>query len=504
MRDASGAERPRLSIGAQFRVVVGLLATILLGICGVVILEVHAIRVDLRRAGEERREAELARALLLDIRGFERVVKLRAMTQSAAEVDLARDDQVAHLRGARAALAELGNPPSDDPSTASHTETEDQKRRALDNLLAAAIAVTSEKCAGAEWLQPAQEMRRLAEGLEHEVSREAHDASLDLDQHGGDLMRLVSVLALAGLLLLLSVCAWIARGLVQPLRDLAEATRAIGRGQLDHALPSRGGAEIGDLGREITAMAQELDSHQRELQERVEQRTRELVRSARLADLGTVAAGMAHEINNPLASIVACADGLQRRLAQGQVDAEEQRDYLQTIAQEADRVRDITVRLLEIARPDGRELGPVDVGEAIRASVTLVRHRFAEKKVTLATECDPDLPFVHGNGQELRQVLLNLLNNALDAAPPGSSVVVRAHRVGSEVLLDVDDRGRGIPPDLLDRIFDPFVSSKEVGQGTGLGLAIVQSIVERHRGHVEVSALLPGTRFRVRLPVQAE
>ncbi|MEZ5962948.1 MAG: ATP-binding protein [Planctomycetota bacterium] len=494
----------RPSIATEFRILIGVLAAVLLGISGTVVCEVHAIRTDLRRAIEERREAEQAQALLLDLRGFERVVRLSVGVRSDADALLARDDQVAHLRGAAAALVELANTPHDDPSSDLHQQKEARELVGLRSGIDGALAATADGCLGGDWVERAGEMRTLAESLEHEVSREAHAASVDLDQHGGNLMRLVTLLALIGFLILLSVSAWVARGLVRPLRELAEGTRAIGRGRRGHVLPSRGGAEIADLGREITAMAHQLERHQRELQDRVEQRTHELVRSARLADLGAVAAGLAHEINNPLASIVACADGLQRRLGNGRPDVAEQREYLQTIADEADRVREITTRLLEIARPDTAQLAPVDVAEAIRASVTLTRHRFAQRRVGLLQRVDPDVPRVQGSGQELRQVLLNLLGNALDASPAEADVVVRLHRNGSEVLLDVEDRGAGIPADMVDRIFDPFFTTKDVGKGTGLGLAIVQRIVERHRGNVEVTALDPGTRFRVRLPAEAD
>ncbi len=505
MRVSHGlSSRASMSIATKFRIVVGVLAAILIGICAVVVVQVSGIRVDLRRVGEERREAEQARATLLDIEGFQRWVKQRTSSGAMPDASVV-GDQLAHLDGALRAFGAMVDEPHDDPSRQVHEQTEEAGRRRLLALLQEArAAVVAGGGAGQEWVERAADMCALARALLEEMAQEAHVASLDLDQRGGAAQRVVAALAAVALVVLFAVCMFVVRGIVRPLRELAAGTRAIGRGQSHVDLPMRGGAEVVDLSREITAMADQLESHQRELQERVEQRTRELVRGARLADLGAVAAGLAHEINNPLASIVACADGLQLRLARGIGALAEHRDDLRTIAEEAERVREITTRLLEIARSDSDQLGPVDLSDAVQAVVTLVRHRFAQAGVTLRVDSAPDLPRVRSNQQELRQILLNLLSNALDASPARGVVTVRLSRLGSDVVLDVDDAGAGVPPDLVDKIFDPFFTTKRAGQGTGLGLTIVQRILERHGGHVEVAQLEPGARFRVRLPIAAD
>ena len=216
MRPGSGR---RLSIVTQFSIALGSLATLLLGICGVVVFEVHAIRLDLRRAIEERREAEHAQTLLLDLRGFERVVKLRALAPNVEDATVARDDQAAHLRGAGQALDDLAKTPHDDPSSAVHQLREAREYERLRGLLGAASAAIAKQVLGQEWVERARELRSLAEGLEHEVSHEARVASLDLDRHGGSLMRLVTILAVAGLCVLFGVCAWVVLGLVRPLRE---------------------------------------------------------------------------------------------------------------------------------------------------------------------------------------------------------------------------------------------------------------------------------------------
>lgn len=495
----------RLSIVGQMRWIVALLIAILLGILGTVVFEVHGIRVDLRRVAEERREAELAQALVLDTRGFERVVHLRASVRASADEGLGAADQLGHIDGALAALERMADAPQDDPSLASHQATEARTRAQLRDLLQRARKATETgEVDTSEWRAHALSMRRFAEALALEVGREAHAASVDLDTRGGSLMRLVGLLAAGALLLLFAICTYISRGVVRPLLALREGAKLIGRGQLEHPLTEAGGAEVRDLSREIKAMARQLASHHRELTDRVEQRTRELIRTARFADLGAVAAGLAHEINTPLASISACAEGLLRRAGNGAPMPAGERDYLETIAQEADRVRDIAARLLEVGRVDASVLGPVDVADAVRAAVTLSRHRFASRGVDLEVDVEVELPSVRSNPQELRQILLNLLNNALDASPPSSRVVVRAQRVGAEVVIDVDDEGSGVSAELVDRVFEPFYTTKEVGHGTGLGLAIVQRILEQQGGHIEVSDRAPGARFRVRLPVMGD
>ena len=331
MRVSHGlSSRASMSIATKFRIVVGVLAAILIGICAVVVVQVSGIRVDLRRVGEERREAEQARATLLDIEGFQRWVKQRTSSGAMPDASVV-GDQLAHLDGALRAFGAMVDEPHDDPSRQVHEQTEEAGRRRLLALLQEArAAVVAGGGAGQEWVERAADMCALARALLEEMAQEAHVASLDLDQRGGAAQRVVAALAAVALVVLFAVCMFVVRGIVRPLRELAAGTRAIGRGQSHVDLPMRGGAEVVDLSREITAMADQLESHQRELQERVEQRTRELVRSARLADLGAVAAGLAHEINNPLASIVACADGLQLRLARGIGALAEHRDDLRT------------------------------------------------------------------------------------------------------------------------------------------------------------------------------
>jgi signal transduction histidine kinase len=248
-------------------------------------------------------------------------------------------------------------------------------------------------------------------------------------------------------------------------------------------------------------MAGELQGMRAELEQRVEQRTREFVRAARLAGLGTLAAGIAHEINNPLASIASCAEGLERKLRNGGTTPEQQRDYLQIIAKEAYRAHEITSRLLEFARSDPGSPVTFAFGDLMRGIDVLLESRLRGRALRLELGCDPDLPPIRGHPSECKQVVLNLLHNAIDASPRGGTIRLTCRREGTEAVLEVEDQGPGIPPEQIDRIFDPFFTTKEPGKGTGLGLAIVHRIVEAHGGHIEAHNTGGGALFRVRVPL---
>jgi signal transduction histidine kinase len=238
-----------------------------------------------------------------------------------------------------------------------------------------------------------------------------------------------------------------------------------------------------------------------ELEERVERRTRDFVRAARLAGLGTMAAGIAHEINNPLASIASCAEGLERKLRAGRLEPAQELEYLQIIAREAYRAHEITSRLLEFARGEGTLRVPVSLPDLLREIEVLLDHRLRARGLSLNVRCDGDMPVLEGDPGECKQVLLNLIHNAIDASPQGGSIELVCRRDDGGVVLEVEDQGPGVPAADVDRIFDPFFTTKQPGKGTGLGLAIVHRIVEAHGGTVEVSrSRSGGALFRVRIP----
>jgi signal transduction histidine kinase len=263
-----------------------------------------------------------------------------------------------------------------------------------------------------------------------------------------------------------------------------------------------------------------------------------LVRQEKLASLGRLAAGVAHELNNPLSAVAGFAEALQRHVSEGACGDDRRfgdcREYLGMIQSEVGRAAAIVRRLLDFARQREPAFGPVDVGQVMREAVAFVERqaRLANRQIRM--EPIGDGAIVRGDSQMLHQVLLNLLTNALDAVEGGGEITVTARRTGIGRLVDpsmsqpgresarvdvstnrpvddsadwveivVADTGAGIAAAHLSKIFDPFFTTKEVGKGTGLGLAICQSIVEQHGGRIEVASRGPGqgTTVSIRLPL---
>jgi signal transduction histidine kinase len=238
---------------------------------------------------------------------------------------------------------------------------------------------------------------------------------------------------------------------------------------------------------------------------RLEETQTQLVQSARLAAVGELAAGVAHEINNPLTSII----GFTRLLLEDVSPDNQMRHDLETIDREAARARQIVRTLLDFARTDEPVLAPVDLNVLIEEAVILVCTRSVRSKVSLVKDLT-SLPPVMLDANQIKQVLVNLLNNAVQAMPDGGRLAVTTQLVEREidgvprrmVAVSVSDSGVGIPPENQERIFDPFFTTKEVGQGTGLGLSVSYSIVEKHNGKIEVESVPGvGSTFVVLLPL---
>jgi signal transduction histidine kinase len=247
-----------------------------------------------------------------------------------------------------------------------------------------------------------------------------------------------------------------------------------------------------------------------------------LVRQEKLASLGRLAAGLAHELNNPLSSVAGFAEALERRLARGEQaglsDSADLQEYLTLIQEEVSRAATIVRRLLDFARQREPTFGLVDLQGVVANAVGFVERQASLANQRIVVFPFPDGSLVHADAQMLQQVFLNLLTNALDAIEGGGEVRIAARRpplplgnpVGASAPMQslevtVSDTGMGITPEDLARVFDPFFTTKEVGKGTGLGLAICQSIIEQHRGTIEVQSegLGKGTVVTVSLPLAA-
>jgi two-component system NtrC family sensor kinase len=226
------------------------------------------------------------------------------------------------------------------------------------------------------------------------------------------------------------------------------------------------------------------------------------VRAERLATLGELAAGVVHELNNPLTSITVYAEYLVRKLeSQGQDTADVEK--LRRIGASAQRILRFSRDLVQYARPSGRDLESVDLSSVVRQSVSICEHLVERGGIDLGIEVDPELPVIQAVSGQLEQVLINLITNAVHAVESGGKVTVRAQTSGpASVLIEVADSGPGVPEDDRQKIFEPFFTTKPDGKGTGLGLPIVRNIIDQHGGEITVSRSdLGGASFRVVLPI---
>jgi PAS domain S-box-containing protein len=234
----------------------------------------------------------------------------------------------------------------------------------------------------------------------------------------------------------------------------------------------------------------------------------QIMQSEKLAAIGQLAAGVMHEINNPLATISACVAAIGGRLdALRKAERTTVDEYLEIIDKEVDRCTRIVDGLLDFSRPKGKTKGRVVLNAVVEETLFLLKHHQRFKRLTLVRELDSSIPPTTGNAEQLTQVFMALMLNAVDAMDDRGRLTVRTRRSpthSDEVVVEIEDNGVGIPRADRSKIFEPFYTTKPPGRGTGLGLSICYGIVEDHRGRIEVDSQLGrGSTFRVFLPVDA-
>ena len=298
----------------------------------------------------------------------------------------------------------------------------------------------------------------------------------------------------------------------RPIQRFMEAIRTIRRGDESAVVRVDSADEFGLLATHFNEMMTRLRGFNAELQRRVEEATealfkaqRNLSHAERLALAGRIMAEVAHEVGTPLHSVAGHLELLRQDLPPSVLDESVAR-RLTIIESELARVTEIITQLLDLTRRDHGEPAAVDLNRLVRATADLVRPGVATASLKLDITPDAALPPVRGHANQLQQVVLNLLTNAMDATPPGGTIRVATRTTADDahVELEVTDSGRGIPAHQLKQIFEPFFSTKEAGRGTGLGLFISSEIVREHKGRIDVTSEEGhGSTFRVRFPASA-
>jgi two-component system NtrC family sensor kinase len=320
-------------------------------------------------------------------------------------------------------------------------------------------------------------------------------------------------LATGGFILIIGVTYYMIRNITHPLGEMVAATENIIAGRFDQEVRSNSPGEIGLLAQSFNAMLKslrqmkgDLEEWGRTLEEKVKQRTGELVamqarvaQSERLASLGMLAAGVAHEVNNPLGGILA----LTSLTAEDMRDDDPNRENLEEVIHQTERCRDIVKGLLEFSRQSKSNTELVDLNKVLEDTLSLVAKQALFFNINVERDLEPDLPLVMADRSQFQQVFMNIVMNAVQAMDERGAIVARSRRDAAANCVEVaiSDTGCGIPPEQIDRIFDPFFSTKASGQGTGLGLSIAYGIVSTHRGTISVrSEVGIGSTFIVRMP----
>lgn len=362
--------------------------------------------------------------------------------------------------------------------------------------------------------QEAETLHHLSSELPAILQERMHSLAGDIRHQyhtwvGMMLTAAIAAVALLGLAVYFGY-SWIFR----PLRVLVMGSRRVASGDFNFRIQLPSHDEMAELAAAMNRMTARFQEIRDDLDRQVQQRTREVVRSEQLASVGFLAAGVAHEINNPLAAIAMCAESLEMRMhdiiAADDAQPDDQhneevtilRKYLRRIQDEAFRCKGITEKLLDFSRLGDVEKQNTDLVELTEGVIEMVRHlgKYRQKHVVFHAEQPVVAPV---NAQELKQVLLNLITNGLDSLDPGGTVTVELSRTAKEAVLLVRDNGCGMTGEVLKHLFEPFYTRRRDGQGTGLGLSITYRIVQDHGGAIEAASDGPGrgSQFRVTLPL---
>jgi signal transduction histidine kinase len=313
--------------------------------------------------------------------------------------------------------------------------------------------------------------------------------------------QLLDDLVLVGLVIVLIAAVFgvvVSRRITRPLERLSSAVRKIAKGDFDVNVAIKSSDEIGELSTSFNDMAGEL----KERESSLKKAQHALVQSEKMAAVGTLSAGLAHEVKNPLSAVLGYAQLSKRKLDQPEALLK----HLDTIENETRRCNEIIGNLMQFSRQEKGEHERISVNEVVEKSMAIVDHQLGLKNVEIESVLADELPDISGNANQLQQVIMNLMINAQQAMGDEGGTVSLATLVdGESLLITVSDTGPGIEPDVAAKIFEPFYTTKPAGQGTGLGLSVTYGIVQDHGGDISVKrSESGGAKFVIALPLELE
>ena len=309
-------------------------------------------------------------------------------------------------------------------------------------------------------------------------------------------------------IILITLALIYSKHISDPIQKLVEAVQHIRKGDLDYKIEIDTNDEINTLAEEFELMRLQLQESYQGLEEKIKSRTLELheaqaqiTQQEKMASLGLMAAGIAHEIGNPLTSISSMAQVIKRRINDDKIV-----EFVNNILSNIDRISVIVRELVDFSRPSNYAASMVSVNELINSSVGIVKYDKRSKHIHFNLELDRNLPKTFLVGDNLLQVLINILINAVDASENFNNEINVSSKLGSKnIKVSIEDNGSGIEKDKLNKIFEPFYTTKEVGKGTGLGLTVSYGIIKKIGGEIQVkSEIGKGSRFEIILPIVEE
>jgi signal transduction histidine kinase len=302
------------------------------------------------------------------------------------------------------------------------------------------------------------------------------------------------------------IAVLLAKSISKPIQALVESTALIGKGELHIPVEAVGNDEIKALGKAIDSMRKKLKGSYTNLETKVEERTKalrdaqfQISHQEKMASLGILSAGVAHEVGNPLTSISSLAQIIKRKVNDPTIV-----EYLDTILKNIQRISKIVLELKEFARPTTYETTFVHINEQIKSAVNIVKYDRRAKNIIIQMELDNDIPPVFAIADQIHQVFLNILMNAVDALTSENNyITIHSYWQKDFVIVEFKDTGEGIAEENISKIFEPFYTTKKVGKGTGLGLSVSYGIIKNFDGIIEVKSQLgEGSVFTIKLPAK--